>query len=98
MQVRRFFVLTCVAMAMVGCFDNKNNDVEQSMCTRAWYERVESRVTTGDGQGHGPDLGSAEWRSVVEFKLGIRGNTEVPAADTDAWCDYIDEQFIQTQG
>jgi hypothetical protein len=49
-------------------------------------------VTTGDGQGHGPDIGSDEWRSVVEFKLGIRGNPAVPSRASREWCHYIDEQ------
>jgi hypothetical protein len=50
-------------------------------------------VTTGDGQGHGPDIGSDEWRSVVEFKLGIRGNPAVPPSNTDAWCRFVDERM-----
>ena len=27
-------------------------------CCSAWYQAVEARVSTGDGRGHGPDLGS----------------------------------------
>ena len=44
---------------------------------------------TGDGQGHGPDLGSSEWRSVIEFKLGIRGDPSVPPRNSELWCAYI---------
>ena len=61
-------------------------------CSAEWQQWVESQVTTGDGQGHGPDIGSDEWRSVVEFKLGIRGNPAVPPRDTNEWCGYIDKQ------
>lgn len=43
------------------------------------------------GMGHGPDPGSLEWRSVVEFKLGIRGDAAIPPQATDRWCEYIDE-------
>lgn len=63
----------------------------QVICSDAWYRSVEEVVPTGDGQGHGPDAGSDEWKSVVEFKLGIRGEPEVPARDTDDWCRYIDQ-------
>jgi uncharacterized protein (TIGR02246 family) len=60
-------------------------------CSTPWLQRVEQTLSTGDGQGHGPDLGSSEWRSVVEFKLGIRGNPDVPDRDSEAWCAYIDQ-------
>lgn len=59
-------------------------------CSSAWHQAVEARVPTGDGRGHGPDLGSFEWQSVVEFKLGVRGHAEVPARDSIAWCRYIE--------
>jgi uncharacterized protein len=61
-----------------------------SPCSDAWYRTIEAKLPTGDGQGHGPDLGSEEWKSVVEFKLGIRGKPGVPARDSAAWCTYID--------
>lgn len=62
-----------------------------SFCTQEWYRFIEGKVATGDGQGHGPDLGSTEWQSVVEFKLGIRGKAEVPQRNSDAWCHHIDQ-------
>jgi uncharacterized protein len=65
-----------------------------SPCTDAWYRAIEAKVPTGDGQGHGPDWGSDEWKSVVEFKLGIRGKPGVPARDSVAWCTYIDQIVI----
>ena len=59
-------------------------------CSSDWLVFVEERVQTGDAQGHGPDFGSEEWRSVVEFKLGIRDNPANPRPDSREWCDYID--------
>ncbi|GAB5452926.1 MAG: hypothetical protein Hals2KO_32540 [Halioglobus sp.] len=59
-------------------------------CSTRWLEAVEARIATGDGQGHGPDPGSAEWKSVVEFRLGIRGSSEVPDRASLEWCSYID--------
>ncbi|MDF1624337.1 MAG: MliC family protein [Pseudohongiella nitratireducens] len=59
------------------------------LCTAAWYDSVNAAVQTGDGQGHGPDVGSDEWKSVIEFRLGVRGDPDVPERDTPAWCQYI---------
>ncbi|GIU28669.1 hypothetical protein L2719_02495 [Shewanella schlegeliana] len=63
-------------------------------CNLAWFKQVEKQISTGDGQGHGPDLGSLEWRSVVEFKLGIRGNEANPKLDSEQWCDYIEKHYL----
>jgi hypothetical protein len=62
-------------------------------CGESWYRRVESLVGTGDQHGHGPDLGSGEWKSTVEFRLNVRGLPEVPAADSAAWCRYINDRL-----
>ncbi len=62
-------------------------------CTEAWTWLVEARVPTGDGLGHGPDTGSVEWQSVVEFKLGIRDDPGVPPRDSHAWCRYVDARL-----
>ena len=60
-------------------------------CSEKWQEHVEAKLRTGDSEGHGPDVGSLEWRSVVEFKLGIRGDPEIPTRESDQWCTNIDE-------
>ena len=67
------------------------NQGKGDFCTQQWYRFIEDKVATGDAQGHGPDLGSTEWQSVVEFKLGIRGKTEVPQRNSEAWCHFIDQ-------
>jgi len=59
-----------------------------------WFKTIEAAVSTGDGHGHGPDLGSEEWQSVVEFKLGIRDRSDTPARSTTAWCRYIDSLVV----
>lgn len=61
-----------------------------AVCSEAWYRSIEERFPTGDGRGHGPDLGSEEWKGVVEFKLGIRGRPHVPSRASPEWCRYID--------
>ena len=78
------FLLTTIPFAADG------NGPSPEPCSKAWYEHVESRVTTGDGAGHGPDLGSEEWKHVVEFRLGIREDPQVPDVSSPKWCDYVD--------
>jgi uncharacterized protein len=60
-------------------------------CTESWYRSIEERVSTGDGRGHGPDIGSEEWKSTIEFRLGIRGKPGVPSRGSEHWCRYIDQ-------
>ena len=62
-----------------------------NLCTESWYQSVELAIPSGDGMGHGPDVGSEEWKSVVEFKLGIRGKPDVPDRNSQEWCSYIDD-------
>ena len=65
-------------------------------CSEPWMWLVEARYPTGDGMGHGPDMGSDEWKSVVEFKLGVRNSTETPQSDSPAWCGFIDKRLSQS--
>ena len=88
-------VLLALSLLTPGCSTSQDISGLKQACTTDWYSVVEKQVSTGDGYGHGPDLGSGEWRSVVEYKLGIRGNPEVPSRGTDQWCDYIDTYYIQ---
>ena len=81
-----------VGLMLAACGQGGEVNPGPEPCSGEWQQWVESRVTTGDGHGHGPDIGSDEWRSVVEFKLGIRGDPTVPSRDSDEWCRFIDEQ------
>ncbi|MEQ6890264.1 hypothetical protein ABE957_16450 [Halomonas sp. CS7] len=58
--------------------DDTSPDQALTPCSAAWVALVEARLGTGDGRGHGLDLGSGEWRSVVEFRLGIRDDPAAP--------------------
>ncbi|MDX2220701.1 MAG: MliC family protein [Burkholderiales bacterium] len=46
-------------------------------------------MPTADAKQHGPDVGSDEWKSTIEFRLGIRGKPGIPARGTDAWCAHV---------
>lgn len=61
------------------------------LCANQWCCFIEEKVPTDDGQGHGPDIGSDEWMSVVEFKLGIRDKSNLPDRGSEVWCRYIDQ-------
>ena len=64
-------------------------------CSPEWNQYVERKLVSGDGQGLGPDLGSDEWKGVVGLKLGIRGQPDLPARGSDAWCELIDQLVRQ---
>jgi uncharacterized protein len=68
-----------------------------ALCTESWYRSIDEKVATSDGQGHGPDVGSDEWKSVIEFKFGIRDKADVPSRDNESWCQYID-QIVRQSG
>ena len=78
--------------------DTKKTDINEPMvssdikCDMTYFSEIERLISSGDGQGHGPDIGSEEWQSVIEFKLGVRGQSEVPPRDTPMWCEYIKSQ------
>lgn len=90
--MKRYLLLSLDVVAVVvlvaGCLEPTL--AAQPLCSEPWYRMIEEKVPTGDGQGHGPDIGSEEWRSVVEFKLGVRGKPDVPKRDSEDWCRYID--------
>ena len=81
----------CVAIILLlaACSQSSSDAAGPELCSDEWNRYVESVISTGDGMGHGPDIGSAEWQSVVEFKLGVRGDEHVPARTAPAWCEFI---------
>lgn len=83
------FFLAAFLCAQSACQSIPKQTETQSLCTESWYQSVEQAIPSGDGMGHGPDIGSEEWKSVIEFKLGIRGNADVPDRDSKEWCNYI---------
>ena len=89
-------MLAGLNLAACGLERSEPGPTSPRPCSATWQQRVEGAIETGDAQGHGPDIGSAEWRSVVEFKLGIRDDPAVPAVDSDDWCGYIDEVMRTT--
>jgi len=91
MNKRLLVSIIVVALFVPVTFNREQARAAEALCSAEWYKMVEKKVISGDGQGHGPDIGSEEWQSVIEFKLGIRGNPQVPKRGSEAWCRYIDQ-------
>ncbi|ETX10312.1 hypothetical protein MUS1_15465 [Marinomonas ushuaiensis DSM 15871] len=92
----RFF-LTLIFLVNLGCARITNDQEFMQNCTNDWYQLVEDQISTGDGQGHGPDLGSLEWRSVIEFKLKIQDEPSVPSVQSSQWCNYINDLIVSNK-
>lgn len=82
------------AITLSGCAISNTSPTQSNYCSDDWYQRVSTEISTGDHHGHGPDIGSMEWRSVIEFKLGIREDSKVPPLESEQWCQYIDTHYI----
>ncbi len=85
-----------VFIIFVAIFAQATNDYRsimaaETLCSDSRYRFIEETVLTSDNQGHGPDVGSGEWKSVIEFKLGIRDNPNLPDRESEAWCRHIDQ-------
>ncbi len=86
-RLRLFIIL--LALPAVACQQSS----EAALCSAEWNSAVDAAVQSGDGQGHGPDVGSDEWKSVIEFKLGVRGYADVPARNSTDWCQYVEQRL-----
>ncbi len=87
------FTVPLSILIISSCGGEQNLGPDLQPCSEQWLQFVEEQLSTGDSEGHGPDLGSMEWRSVVEFKLGIRGDPTIPSRESNQWCRYIDEKI-----
>lgn len=89
---RWIIVLIVFLTACTHAGDSHTSGLESGrLCSDSWNHFIEENIQTGDRQGHGPDIGSDEWRSVVEFKLGLRGNQNLPNRNSEAWCRLVDQ-------
>jgi uncharacterized protein len=88
------FIVAAFAQTIGGL---ASGTATRTLCSDSWYRLIEEKVPTSDEQGHGPDVGSDEWKSVIEFKLGIRDKPDVPSRDTEAWCRHIDQMVLENR-
>lgn len=73
------------AILLTACTAASTN----SICSEQSQQIIEQHIGSSDGQGHGPDIGSDEWHGVIEFKLGIRGQADLPERHSQTWCDLV---------
>ena len=82
-----------LSACLAGCTAMPESSSIQNACLPQWYQFVENQVQVADEQGHGPDIGSPEWQSAVEYRLGLRGRPDLPPATSARWCAYIDDEL-----
>lgn len=80
-------LLLSLSFLQAGCDDMPEP------CSSEWNAWLDDQVVTSDEQGHGPDVGSDEWRSVVEFRLGVRDAADLPQRSSKDWCHYVEERL-----
>jgi len=90
LKTRSSIFLLIIAVVFTSCVNKKQEKQKAQECNQTWFDKVESKIPTGDEHGHGPDIGSDEWKSVVEHRMGIKGNKIVPSIKSKEWCSYID--------
>lgn len=60
-------------------------------CSPAWNQMVDAKLKIGDGAGHGPDVGGAEWMNAVSRKSGVEDSAgHGPDPGSDEWCRAVD--------
>ncbi len=63
-----------------------------------WIQEVERLVGTGDGAGHGPDIGSEEWMYTVSRKLGINDSQgHGPDLGSDEWKNAVHRLVFKSE-
>ncbi|OKY27455.1 MliC family protein [Thalassotalea sp. PP2-459] len=89
MKISLLVMLLLLSVSSCTSNNEHRSTDESSSCSLQSYQLIANQVHTGDELDHGPDIGSDEWKSVIEFKLGIRGNSSIPARSSGRWCVYI---------
>lgn len=79
---------------IIGCAITEDANGQKSIpCSPQWYQLADKKLSISDEDGHGPDLGSLEWRSAVEFKLDLKNVSDKPEKSSMQWCEYIDKSM-----
>jgi len=66
-------------------------DISRATCSIDVLNKIEKSVQVSDEKGHGPDLGSEEWQTVVELRLDLLGKLAMPDRNSEAWCHYVEQ-------
>lgn len=84
----RFLCLSC-SLVLTACTDKPASNNNTVACDQNSFHVLEQLIGSSDGAGHGPDVGSHEWQSTIEFRLQLRGDKNKPAHDHPEWCAYM---------
>lgn len=95
-NVRSVLLLNLIATFLIGCNAPQSEaNAEPMICSTTQFLAIDKHVQSGDGMGHGPDIGSGEWKSAIEHKLGLAGHANLPEQDAKQWCRFI-QQTLNT--
>ncbi|NQZ30511.1 MAG: hypothetical protein HRU06_04510 [Oceanospirillaceae bacterium] len=89
---KSILIVSCLLLS--SCASTFDDYANAQDCTEQWYNLVEQQLSMSDAAGHGPDLGSDEWRSAVEMELQITENNNLPAIESETWCSFIHNSYI----
>lgn len=83
-------------LLLVGCqvpvIDFTNTDyTTPHYGSSDWQNWVDTNVQSADAQGHGPDIGSAEWCRTIEFKLFEGQSGAIPC--TPEWNVMVNQEL-----
>jgi hypothetical protein len=78
---------------LVGCGESVV-DKEKGESWDQWARALEARFPVGDGQGHGPDVGSEEWARALQQKLGVvDAQGHGPDIGSAEWRSAVEEKL-----
>lgn len=93
-------MLFSVTMLLSGCQLRTENDANSpalpttpALGSADWQQWVDTNIQSGDGQGHGPDIGSEEWCGTIDHRI-FRGSTGLTPC-SDEWNQKVTEVILK---
>jgi hypothetical protein len=101
--MRRLVASLPLALLLAACSPSSPNSPQQqppkpeagqsapanaALGSAGWYAWVDQTLGIDDGNGHGPDPGSAEWNQTVQRKLGQEAPQSQPGSPE--WQQSVD--------
>lgn len=86
-MLKTYVFISLLWMITLSLFFSKPPTMSE--CTTDDYQRIDHFIHSSDSQGHGPDIGSNEWKQVVEFKLDLRKRKSAPNIQSPSWCSFV---------
>ncbi|MDA7892308.1 hypothetical protein OAE72_01655 [Akkermansiaceae bacterium] len=107
MKVKIFVPTLFAGFILVSCDQPQSTSVPQASVPNqsatnktppkeweAWAMWADEKHSTGDGQGHGPDVGSDEWAYALGTQLGISDSQgHGPDIKSDEWRRAVENKL-----